>query len=71
MDIRKLAGAALVAASFAASGAALAQASEGVIKVKSAHAMDETIARIKDDIAKKGIVFFSDVPSITSTVRGN
>jgi uncharacterized protein (DUF302 family) len=61
MNIRKLAGAAIVAASLAASGAALAQASDGVIKVKSAYSMDDTIARIKDDIAKKGIMFFSAV----------
>ena len=61
MNIRKLAGAALVAASLVASGAALAQGSDGVIRVKSAYSMDETIARIKDDIAKKGIMFFSAV----------
>ena len=34
---------------------------DGVIKVKSAYSMDETIARIKDDISKKGIMFFSAV----------
>jgi uncharacterized protein (DUF302 family) len=61
MNIRNLAGAAIIAASLAASGAALAQGSDGVIKVKSAYSMDETIARIKDDIAKKGIMFFSAV----------
>jgi uncharacterized protein (DUF302 family) len=61
MNIRKLAGAAIVAAGLAASGAALGQASDGVIKVKSAYSMDETIARIKEDIAKKGIMFFSAV----------
>ena len=61
MNIRKLAGVALVATGFAASGVVFAQASDGVIKVKSAYSMDETIARIKDDIAKKGIMFFSAV----------
>jgi uncharacterized protein (DUF302 family) len=36
-------------------------AADGVVKVKSAYGMDETIARIKADIAKKGIMFFSAV----------
>jgi uncharacterized protein (DUF302 family) len=59
MNVKKLACVALVATSLAAAGAALAQDSDGVIKVKSGYPMDETIARIKDDIAKKGIMFFS------------
>src|SRR5262245_17709105 len=58
---RKLLSAALVALALGASPLALAQASDGVIKVKSAYSIDETIARIKDDIAKKGIMFFSAV----------
>ena len=61
MKVKKLACVALVATSLTAAGAALAQDSDGVIKVKSAYSMDETIARIKDDIAKKGIMFFSAV----------
>jgi uncharacterized protein (DUF302 family) len=48
-------------------GAAAARAatdgpeSDGVIRVKSAYGMDETIARIRADIAAKGILFFSAV----------
>ena len=57
MKTRNLFAIAFVAASFAAS----AQSVDGVIKVKSAYSMDETIARIKDDIAKKGIMFFSAI----------
>ena len=34
---------------------------DGIVKVKSAYPVDETIARIKADIAKKGILFFSEV----------
>lgn len=34
---------------------------DGIIKVKSAYPVGETIARIKADIAKKGIQFFSEV----------
>jgi uncharacterized protein (DUF302 family) len=35
-----------------------AYADAGVVKVQSAYGMDETIARIKADIADKGIMFF-------------
>jgi len=61
---RKMLSAALVAVAFSMSTATLAQTSagtDGVIKVKSAYSMNETIARIKDDIAKKGIMFFAAV----------
>ena len=34
---------------------------DGLVKVKSAYPMDETIARIKADIAGKGIMFFQAV----------
>ena len=33
---------------------------DGVVRVKSAYGMEETIARIKKDIASKGIMFFSE-----------
>jgi uncharacterized protein (DUF302 family) len=33
----------------------------GIVRVKSAYAMPETINRLKQDIASKGIVFFSTV----------
>lgn len=33
----------------------------GLVKVRSAYSMDETIARIRKDIADKGIMFFSAV----------
>ena len=36
-------------------------AANGIVKVKSAYPMAETIARLKKDIADKGIVFFLDV----------
>ena len=36
-------------------------AASGIVKVKSAYGMDETIARIKADIAKKGITFFTAI----------
>jgi len=34
---------------------------DGIIKVKSSYSMGETIVRIKQDIAAKGIMFFSEV----------
>jgi len=36
-------------------------ADDGLIKVKSAYPVDETVARIKQDIAAKGIVFFQEI----------
>jgi uncharacterized protein (DUF302 family) len=38
-----------------------AQQGDGIVRVRSAYSVDETIARIKADIAKKGILFFSEV----------
>ena len=34
---------------------------DGLIKIRSAYSMDETIARIRKDIADKGIMFFQAV----------
>jgi uncharacterized protein (DUF302 family) len=34
---------------------------DGIIRVKSAHPITETVARIKQDVASKGIMFFSEV----------
>ena len=36
-------------------------ADDGLVKVRSAYPIDETVARIKQDIAAKGILFFQDV----------
>ncbi len=48
---------------FTCLGAAHAQSvgSDGIVRVRSAYAMDETIARIRADIAAKGILFFQAV----------
>lgn len=61
MKSKTLVTAALAAAVIATSAMAQTVGADGVIKVKSAYSMDETIARIKDDISKKGIMFFSAV----------
>ena len=60
----KLISAVLVACAVTVSCAALGSASgdgNGVVVVDSAYSVDETIARVKTDIAEKGIMFFMDV----------
>lgn len=52
--------AALLAASLGSSFAQTVQ-DNGVVRVKSAYNVDETIARLKADIAAKGIRFFGEV----------
>jgi uncharacterized protein (DUF302 family) len=44
-----------------ADGARPIAAANGIVKVKSAYGMDETVARLKADIAKKGITFFAQI----------
>jgi uncharacterized protein (DUF302 family) len=34
---------------------------DGLVKVRSAYSMDETVSRIRQDIADKGILFFQEV----------
>lgn len=45
---------------FSAAGKA-ASGDDGVVKLKSAYAFEETISRLKKDIEKKGIKFFSAI----------
>lgn len=39
----------------------LAQTDDGLVRVKSAYSTDETIVRLKQDIAAKGIRFFDEI----------
>ena len=41
--------------------AAPSKAEDGIVKVKSAYSVQETISRLKEDIAAKGIRFFSEI----------
>jgi uncharacterized protein (DUF302 family) len=41
--------------------AAQAAPDDGVVKVKSIYPMEETVTRLKQDVANKGIMFFSEV----------
>lgn len=40
---------------------AVAQPDDGIVRVKSAYSTDETIARLKQDIAAKGIRYFGEI----------
>jgi uncharacterized protein (DUF302 family) len=54
----------LLALSVAFSAPALAQPApiaDGVVQVRSAYPIDETIARLKQDVASKGIRFFQEI----------
>jgi uncharacterized protein (DUF302 family) len=42
-------------------GAQTQAAASGVVAVKSAYAVNETVARLKQDIAGKGLMFFQEV----------
>jgi uncharacterized protein (DUF302 family) len=50
-----------LALTFSWSRLTLADEADGVVRVKSAYSMEETIARIRKDIADKGIMFFQEV----------
>lgn len=58
-QISQSAFALLIAAGTAAP--AIAQTDDGIVRVKSAYSTDETIARLKQDIAAKGIRFFDEI----------
>ena len=61
--ISMLLSAAILGAALVSSSSVMAQTvgADGLIKVKSAYTLDETVARLKKDIADKGIMFFSAV----------
>ena len=63
MVLRLICSALLVAGALALSplGAAQAAEDDGIVKFKSAYSMPETIARMKKDIADKGIMFFDEI----------
>jgi uncharacterized protein (DUF302 family) len=61
-NLSKFAAAAVLATSLV--GAADAQTpipANGVVRVKSAYSMQESIARVKADVAAKGIMFFNQI----------
>lgn len=46
-----------------------AATADGVVRIMSAYGMDETIRRIKEDVAAKGIMFFDEIDQ--SALAGN
>jgi len=56
----KILAAALALLALLSAKAALAQ-DDGVVRVKSAYSLQETIARLKGDVAAKGIMFFGEI----------
>jgi uncharacterized protein (DUF302 family) len=59
---RLICAALLVAGVFVFSPSGRAQAEDdGIVRVKSAYDMTETLKRLKKDVADKGIVFFSEI----------
>src|ERR1043165_1273760 len=56
--------AALFAFVLTVTSAAVSKAEDGIVKVKSAYSVNETIDRLKQDIAAKGIMFFSEIDQI-------
>ncbi len=66
--VTKLCSAACLAALLSLSASAVTRAADaesaasaGVVTLRSAYPLDETVARLKADIAKKGIVFFAAI----------
>src|SRR5215471_3632005 len=51
----------LTAAALAISPEALPKSNDGIVRVKSIYPFEETIERLKNDIAAKGIRFFSEI----------
>ena len=43
------------------SGPAKAAGDDGIVRIKSAYSMPETIKRLKKDVADKGIMFFNEI----------
>jgi uncharacterized protein (DUF302 family) len=60
-NLCKFAMATLFALSLAVSAPLASDREDGIVKVKSAYSLDETIARLKNDIAGKGIKFFGEI----------
>ena len=51
----------LTAAALVVAPEALPKSSDGIVRVKSVYSFQETIDRLKKDIAAKGIRFFSEI----------
>jgi uncharacterized protein (DUF302 family) len=59
--VKALPAAFLAAALIASSATAQPASEDGIVRMKSAYPLDETVARLKKDIAAKGIRFFQEI----------
>lgn len=59
--ILRTSSAVLFAFALTVTSAAITKAEDGIVKIKSAYSVAETINRLKADIAAKGIRFFSEI----------
>jgi uncharacterized protein (DUF302 family) len=59
--ISRVSSGVLFAFALTVTSAAPSKAEDGIVKVKSAYPLQETIERLKKDIAAKGIKFFSEI----------
>jgi uncharacterized protein (DUF302 family) len=60
-NLLRLSVAAAMALLVSFSGQSRAESEDGVVRVKSAYSFKDTIARLKADIASKGIKFFDEI----------
>lgn len=61
MLVRRILSAALLAFVLTSSMTARGAENDGIVRIKSAYSMPETIKRLKKDVADKGIMFFDEI----------
>src|ERR1043166_10216337 len=61
MLARRILSAALLAFALTPPVTARAAENDGIVRIKSAYSMPETIKRLKKDVADKGIMFFDEI----------
>src|SRR3974377_421463 len=61
MLARRILSAALLGLVLTSPVTARAAETDGIVRVKSAYSMPETIKRLKKDVADKGIMFFAEI----------
>src|SRR4051812_20404141 len=54
-----------------AEGVNVPAATSGIIAIRSAYGIDETVARLKKDIALKGIIFFQEIDQAALAARAS
>jgi uncharacterized protein (DUF302 family) len=59
--VTRICSAVLVSLALLVSPLGVAKADDGIVRLKSAYDMSETVDRLKQDIAAKGIMFFQEI----------